>query len=87
MWAGFSSTSRLPREVSVPGVQAARPRKAEAVNGSELIATERQRQIEAEGWTPEHDDEHINGELADAAAIYVAHVQYGQHGDHLAFRG
>lgn len=35
------------------------------------IAAERQRQIESEGWTPEHDDEH-NGDLAKAAACYAA---------------
>lgn len=37
----------------------------------EDITNERQRQIEVEGWTPEHDDEHGNGELADAAACYA----------------
>lgn len=36
----------------------------------ELIADERKRQIEVEGYTPEHDDEHVNGELAKAAAVY-----------------
>lgn len=35
------------------------------------IAAERQRQIEVEGWTPEHDDAHANGELSDAAACYA----------------
>ena len=39
--------------------------------GIELIAEERQRQIEKEGWTAEHDAEHKNGELADAAACYA----------------
>lgn len=38
----------------------------------EAIAAERQRQIEAEGWTPEHDDEHDEGDLAKAAACYAA---------------
>lgn len=38
--------------------------------GIELIADERQRQVEAEGRTPEHDDEH-EGELSDAAACYA----------------
>lgn len=37
----------------------------------ELIAEERQRQIEAEGWTPEHDDAHEEQELAGAAACYA----------------
>lgn len=39
--------------------------------GIELIAEERQRQIEVEGWTAENDKLHINGELADAAAYYA----------------
>jgi hypothetical protein len=38
-----------------------------ATPGLSLIAAERQRQIEAEGWTSEHDDEHVNGEIALAA--------------------
>lgn len=37
----------------------------------EEVAAERRRQIEAEGWTPKHDDEHANGELAAAAAAYI----------------
>ena len=36
------------------------------------IGDERRRQIEVEGWTPEHDDAHAGGELADAAACYAA---------------
>jgi hypothetical protein len=35
------------------------------------IATERRRQIQGEGWTEEHDDEHDAGELAAAAACYA----------------
>ena len=41
------------------------------MNGSERIAAERQRQIEEEGWTPEHDAEYTNGELAGAAIAYT----------------
>lgn len=41
------------------------------MNGIKLIAAERQRQIEQEGWTPEHDAEHGEGELAEAAACYA----------------
>lgn len=40
--------------------------------GIEIIAAERQRQIEQEGWTPEHDDAHASGELIDAAICYAA---------------
>lgn len=35
------------------------------------ITAERNRQIEKEGWTPEHDDTHSNGEMAWAAAAYA----------------
>ncbi|MDT6960150.1 hypothetical protein QTN24_01450 [Cupriavidus sp. SZY C1] len=35
------------------------------------VLTERRRQVEGEGWTPEHDDAHEGGELADAAAALV----------------
>ena len=40
-------------------------------NAIELIAAERKRQIEQEGWTVEHDDRHLRGELADSAACYA----------------
>ena len=40
------------------------------MTGSELIAAERQRQIDVEGWTPEHDDEHQFGQLSEAAVCY-----------------
>ena len=36
------------------------------------VLAERLRQVEAEGWTPAHDDFHEEGELADAAACYAA---------------
>jgi hypothetical protein len=39
--------------------------------GAELIAAERQRQIVLEGFTEEHDDQHIQGELRDAAIAYA----------------
>lgn len=41
------------------------------LTGAELIAMERQRQMSAEGWTPEHDDKHCDSELARAAATYA----------------
>lgn len=37
----------------------------------ELVAAERRRQVEAEGYSTEHDDEHATGELASAAACYA----------------
>ncbi|WP_338659781.1 hypothetical protein [Pseudomonas aeruginosa] len=35
------------------------------------VQAERRRQIEAEGWTPEHDDEHSHGQMARASACYA----------------
>lgn len=35
------------------------------------IAAERQRQVQSEGWTPEHDDAHGGGQMALAAACYA----------------
>lgn len=34
------------------------------------IVAERKRQIEVEGFTPEHDDEHDNWQLSSAAVCY-----------------
>ncbi|KGA43628.1 hypothetical protein KU75_00180 [Pectobacterium odoriferum] len=41
------------------------------------VINERQRQINAEGWTPKHDDKHTDGALALAASCYayVAAIQ------------
>jgi len=43
-----------------------------ASSGVELIAAERKRQIEKEGWTAEHDRGHSPSDLAKAAACYAA---------------
>lgn len=54
--------------------------KAKAGSGIAAIAAERQRQIEQEGWTPEHDDEHGNWEMAAAAAAYAfSAATYGRY--------
>lgn len=50
-------------------------RKAE----TDVIA-ERRRQIEQEGWTPEHDARHAAGDLADAAACYASTDRDLRHG-------
>ena len=44
-------------------------------SGADRIAAERARQIAKEGWTPEHDDEHVTDELAWAAVCYAAPTQ------------
>ncbi|HBO3733175.1 TPA: hypothetical protein L4S94_001253 [Pseudomonas aeruginosa] len=35
------------------------------------VQAERRRQVEAEGWTPEHDDQHADGQMAVAAGYYA----------------
>lgn len=41
------------------------------MTGAEMIMDERNRQVAEEGWNATHDDEHINEELAKAAACYA----------------
>lgn len=43
----------------------------ELTQAAKDVLAERRRQIEGEGWTPEHDDEHKDGQLALAAACYA----------------
>jgi hypothetical protein len=44
---------------------------SDLLSGAELILCERQRQIDGEGWTLEHDDKHTDNELAKAADSYL----------------
>lgn len=39
--------------------------------GIEIIAEERRRQIEEEGWKDYHDDIHVEDELSRAAGFYA----------------
>ncbi len=57
-------------EISLAELLAAAPGK-EVPQAWLDVQAERRRQITTEGWTPEHDDEHNGGELADAAACYA----------------
>lgn len=57
--AGVASVNALQVALESPAVAA--------------VLAERRRQVEVEGWTPEHDDEHVGGQLAMAAACYAAH--------------
>jgi hypothetical protein len=41
------------------------------------VLLERRRQVSAEGWTAEHDDEHGRGEMAMAAACYASFAALG----------
>jgi len=42
------------------------------LNGAERIAIERQRQIDVERYSIDHDDQHDRGEMIDAAVAYCA---------------
>lgn len=44
---------------------------AEVTEAARDVLAERRRQVEAEGWTPEHDDAHDKGELSAAAGVYA----------------
>lgn len=35
------------------------------------VLAERKRQVMTEGWTPEHDDQHVNFEMAIAGGLYA----------------
>ena len=46
----------------------------ETTDGVGMIAAERRRQVEQEGWSVEHDNGWIGGELGDAAMCYAEHA-------------
>lgn len=46
----------------------------EVSEGARDVLAERQRQVEVEGWTHEHDDQHTNMEMAYAASAYLGPV-------------
>lgn len=45
--------------------------EAEQTAAARDVLAERARQVSAEGWTPEHDDQHAHDELVNAAACYA----------------
>jgi hypothetical protein len=63
-----------PEELALHGWSYRKPCSPDAIVIDAAVADivkERCRQIESEGWTPEHDDAHAHGELAGAAACYA----------------
>lgn len=58
------------------------------MTGIEMIAAERQRQVEVEGWTAEHDAQHDRNELVDAAICYLYAAEATQHSpNNVTFKG
>ena len=43
----------------------------DVTDAAQDVLAERRRQVEGEGWTPEHDDEHDPGELSAAGSAYA----------------
>lgn len=75
------------REYDVDEALCSKDNKGSRMNKyAQLMAEERERQISEEGWSPEHDDEHVNGELANVAACFSATNElylYSKHSDGL----
>lgn len=65
----FDSVGDIDRLVEALGVL--RAQMGGELTGAEQIVAERQRQINAEGWSPEHDDAHADLQLAWAAWSYL----------------
>lgn len=62
---------RRVARIGLTAALAGRPRDS----ALELIGAERQRQVDVEGWTPAHDDEHDDHQLSEAAAAYALGVR------------
>ena len=60
-----------PMDADSKVIDGAQEQGAGELNGAELIANERKRQVEEEGWAPEHDDYHDGGLMAVAGACYA----------------
>jgi hypothetical protein len=56
----------------LPEVEREAFRRAADPEGLELIAAEREGQVNVEVWTPEHDDTHRAAELSRAAMAYAS---------------
>jgi hypothetical protein len=63
--------ARVKAQLITTDPEPAEQPKGAPMTGTELIAAERRRQVEVEGWTSGHDAEHGTAELVDAAACYL----------------
>lgn len=81
LWEGSVLTPLCPLSPAQPSADQVAPEAA-----VRDVLAERRRQIEVEGWTPEHDDMHRGGQMAQAAACYALHTELvGNVGDYLRF--
>jgi len=84
IFTGFEpdEASRKIFEEAVPTIIPYLPTRA--TPGAALITIERSRQITEEGWTPEHDDEHDDGQMALAAACFASPILLFERNDRFA---
>lgn len=75
--ADGGATASSVRPYSIPCYAVSAPADAEEARLTDAardMLAERRRQVEAEGWTPEHDDQYQHGAIALAAACYAANA-------------
>ncbi|OBR54140.1 hypothetical protein A6456_37735 [Paraburkholderia tropica] len=68
--SGIEMDARLA-EAFARALLAAHPTEQRMSDAARDVLAERARQVSGEGWTPEHDDQYVNGELAQAASCYA----------------
>lgn len=72
---GVTASSVRPYSIPCYAVSApADAGEARLTDAARDMLAERRRQVEAEGWTPEHDDQYQHGAIALAAACYAANA-------------
>lgn len=78
-WKGYEAAQLRATENRATQLQRGAQAVADALHqqatGATLIAWERQRQLADKGWSPSHDDEHTEAELAAAAECYLEAYQ------------
>ncbi|CFT62524.1 gp43 [Burkholderia pseudomallei] len=75
--ADGGATASSVRPYSIPCYAVSAPAdagEARLTDAARDMLAERRRQVEAEGWTPEHDDQYQHGAIALAAACYAANA-------------
>lgn len=69
-WGHDDAFEEVENAIGAMQAEAARLRMIETPAVQDVV-NERARQIEVEGWTPEHDDEHVCEEIAAMACFYA----------------
>ncbi|WP_230369084.1 hypothetical protein [Paludibacterium denitrificans] len=67
----YSGLIELAEEIRAMLAAAPQSKVGELTRAAQDVLAERRRQVESEGWTPEHDDEHAPRMLATAGACYA----------------